>query len=90
MDILIFSVIVYYIYVKLRSRENRILMKFQVVQLLIVKDEPTSQEDLLSTLILEQRSVNAQKGLISIQTNRLTQRVNTHLALGRSFEEQEN
>ena len=46
--------------------------------------------DLLSTLLLQQRAVSAQKNLISIQTNRLTQRVNTHLALGGSFEEQEN
>ena len=44
--------------------------------------------DLLSTLILQQRAVSAHKGLISIQTNRLIQRINTHLALGGSFEVQ--
>ena len=41
--------------------------------------------DLLSVLLVQQRAVNSQKGLISIQTNRLVQRINTHLALGGSF-----
>ncbi len=42
--------------------------------------------DLLSVLLLQQRAVSAQKALVSIQTNRLIQRINTHLALGGSFE----
>ena len=43
--------------------------------------------DLLSVLIVQQRAINSQKGLISLQTNRLIQRINTHLALGGSFAE---
>lgn len=42
--------------------------------------------DLLSVLLLQQRAVNSQKALVNLQSNRLIQRVNTHLALGGSFE----
>ena len=49
-SIFILSVAVYYIYAKLRTRENRILIKFQVVRLLIVKEESVSPEDLLKEL----------------------------------------
>ena len=50
LSIFILSVVVYYIYAKLRTKENRILIKFQVVQLLIIKEEPVSREDLLKEL----------------------------------------
>ena len=45
--------------------------------------------DLLSVLLLQQRAVNSQKALVNIQSNRLIQRINTHLALGGSFEARE-
>ncbi len=45
--------------------------------------------DLLSVLLLQQKAVGAQKGVVSIQTSRLIQRINTHLALGGSFETNE-
>ena len=50
LSIFILSVAVYYIYTKLRTRENRVLIKFQVVRLLIVKEEPVSPKDLLKEL----------------------------------------
>ena len=46
--------------------------------------------DLLSVLLLQQRAVNSQKALVNIQSNRLVQRINTHLALGGSFETNES
>jgi len=50
LSIFIISVVVYYVYANLRSRENRVLIKFQIVQLLIVKKIPVSQDDLLTEL----------------------------------------
>ena len=49
-SIFILSVVVYYIYAKLRARENRILIKFQVIQVLIAKEETVSMDDLLAEL----------------------------------------
>lgn len=47
LSIFILSVVVYYIYAKLRTKENRILIKFQVVQLLIEKEEPAQNWNML-------------------------------------------
>ena len=46
----ILSIVAYYIYAKIRSRENRVLIKYQVVRLLVTKENPISQEDLLCEL----------------------------------------
>ena len=50
LSIFILSVAVYYIYAKLRSKEERVLIKFQVMKLLIAEEGPISQEDLLVAL----------------------------------------
>ena len=50
LSIFILSVVVYYIYAKLRSKEERVLIKFQVIKLLIAKEEAISQDDLLVEL----------------------------------------
>ena len=49
-SIFILSVVVYYIYAKMRTRENRVLIKFQTVQLLSAKEAPVSVDDLLDEL----------------------------------------
>ena len=49
-SIFVLSIIVYYIYAKIRSRENRVLIKFQTIQLLCVKEAAVSVEDLLVEL----------------------------------------
>ena len=43
--------------------------------------------DLLSTLLMQARVVGAQTALVGIRNNQLINRVNLHLALGGSFEE---
>lgn len=51
------------------------------------------QTDLLSVLIIQGQWVGAQVGVVNIRSDRLTQRVDLHLALGGSFEkkpEEEN
>ena len=49
-SIFVLSVVVYYIYTKLRSRENRVLIKFQTIQLLCEKEAAVSVDDLLDEL----------------------------------------
>ena len=49
-SILILSIAVYYIYAKLRDREKRVLIKYQAIQLLISKEAPISNEELLTEL----------------------------------------
>ena len=43
--------------------------------------------DMLSVLQMQLRVFNAKRNLIRIKNDRLTDRVNLHLALGGSFEE---
>ena len=50
LSVFILSVIVYYIYAKIRSRENRVLIKFQTIQLLCEKEAAVSVDDLLDEL----------------------------------------
>jgi outer membrane protein TolC len=44
------------------------------------------QTDLLSVLIIQAQWVGSQVGVVNIRSDRLTQRVDLHLALGGSFE----
>ena len=75
-----------------KREEYMILMRDNSVEAyeLAMEQYKVGAIDLLSTLILQQKAVNAEKGLISIRTNRLIQRINTHLAVGGSFEQQED
>lgn len=50
LSIFILSIVVYYIYAKLRGREERVLIKYQVVQLMVKKEAPISKESLLEEL----------------------------------------
>ena len=45
------------------------------------------QVDLLSVLQIQAKWIGARVGVVNITSNRLTQRVDLHLALGGSFEE---
>jgi len=51
------------------------------------KQYQVGRTDLLNVLIIQARLIGARASLISIRNDRLTNRVNLHLALGGSFEE---
>ena len=55
---------------------------------LVKKQYEVGRVDLLSVLIIQARLIGAEAALISIRNDRLTNRVNLHLALGGSFEKQ--
>ncbi len=50
LSIFIVSVVAYLIYSKMQGREERVLLKFQLLQILMKKEVPVSQENLLSEL----------------------------------------
>ncbi len=66
----------------LRSAEENNLKAYEIGQ----KKYDVGQTDLLSVLQIQAQWVGARVGVISIQNDRLAQRVDLHLALGGSFE----